>query len=56
MNEDHGLTRENLLRSLPISLSGDPKMVALARVIAGALAVHRWPRLQGGLVGQRLLR
>ncbi len=41
MNEDHGLTRENLLRSLPISLSGDPKMVALARVIAGALAVRR---------------
>ena len=37
MNE-HGLTKENLLRSLPISLSGDPKIVALAEAIAGVLA------------------
>ena len=25
----HGLTRENLLRSLPVSLSGDPQIAAL---------------------------
>lgn len=37
MNE-HGLTKENLLRSLPISLSGDPKTAALAEAIAGMLA------------------
>ncbi len=37
MNE-HGLTKENLLRSLPISLAGDPKMVALADAVAGVLA------------------
>lgn len=36
MNE-HGLTKENLLRSLPISLSEDLKMVALAEAIAGVL-------------------
>lgn len=41
MNENHGLTRENLLSSLPVSLSGDPKMVAIARVIAGVLAERR---------------
>lgn len=40
MNE-HGLTKENLLRSLPISLSGDPKMAALAEAIAGLLARRR---------------
>lgn len=38
---DHGLTKENLLRSLPISLSGDPKMAALAEAISGVLA-RRW--------------
>lgn len=37
----HGLTKENLLRSLPISLSDDPKMVALADAIAGLLAQRR---------------
>ena len=37
MNE-HGLIKENLLRSLPISLAGDPKMVALADAVAGVLA------------------
>ncbi len=37
MNE-HGLIKENLLRSLPISLAGDPKMVALANAVAGVLA------------------
>lgn len=41
MNEDHGLTRENLLCSLPIALSGDLKTAALARTIAGALAERR---------------
>lgn len=40
MNE-HGLTKENLLRSLPVSLSGDPKMAALAEAIAGLLAQRR---------------
>lgn len=61
MNEDHGLTRENLLSSLPVSLSGDPKMLALAEVIAGVLAKRReeigrlavYPRidrLDGGLL------
>lgn len=61
MNKDHGLTRENLLRSLPVSLSGDPKMAALAEVIAGVLAKRReeierlavYPhidRLDGGLL------
>lgn len=38
---NHGLTKENLLRTLPISLSGDPKMVALAEAIAGVLAQRR---------------
>ncbi len=38
---DHGLTKENFLGSLPISLSGDPKMVALAGTIAGVLEQHR---------------
>lgn len=33
-----GLTKENLLRSLPVSLSGDPKMTALAEAVAGVLA------------------
>lgn len=37
----HGLTKENLLLSLPVSLSGDPKMVALADAIAGVLASRR---------------
>ncbi len=41
MNENHGLTRENLLRSLPVSVSGDSKMLALAGVIAGALERRR---------------
>ncbi len=41
MNENHGLTRENLLRSLPASVSGDPQMLALAGVIAGALERRR---------------
>lgn len=41
MNENHGLTRENLIRSLPVSVSGDPKMLALAGVIAGALERRR---------------
>jgi len=40
MNE-HGFTKENLLRSLPISLAGDPSMVALAEAIAGLLVQHR---------------
>lgn len=40
MNE-HGFTRENLLGSLPVSLSGDPKMAALAEAIAGVLAKRR---------------
>ena len=34
----HGITKENLLRSLPVALSGDPKIVALADAIAGVLA------------------
>ncbi|MDE6260403.1 MAG: phage tail protein I [Oscillospiraceae bacterium] len=40
MNE-HGLTKENFLRALPVSLSGDPKMVALAEAIAGVLEERR---------------
>lgn len=35
---NHGLTKANFLRALPISLSGDSKMVALADAIAGVLA------------------
>lgn len=35
MNDPHGFTKENLLSSLPIALANDPKMVALAEVIAG---------------------
>ena len=41
MNDSHGLTKENFLRSLPVSISGDQKMVALAEVIAGALERNR---------------
>ena len=37
----HGLTKENLSRTLPISLSGDPKMVALAESISELLAQRR---------------
>lgn len=37
MNE-HGITRENLLRSLPVSLAGDPSLSALADSISGLLA------------------
>ena len=37
----HGLTKENLSRTLPISLSGDPKMVALAESISEFLAQRR---------------
>lgn len=61
MNENHGLTKENFLRSLPASISGDPKMLALAKAIAGALERRReeigdisiYPhieRLDGGLL------
>jgi len=35
---DYGLTKENLLRSLPVSLSGDPKMLALAEAVADLLS------------------
>lgn len=38
---NHGLNKENFLRSLPVSLSGDPKMVALAGAIAAALEQRR---------------
>ena len=38
MGDNHGLTKENLLRSLPVSLAGDSKMLALAEAMAGALA------------------
>ncbi len=41
MMDHHGLTKENLVRSLPVSLSGDPKMLALAEAIAGVLAQRR---------------
>lgn len=41
MNEGHGFTKENLLRSLPVSLSGDPKMAALAEAVAEVLAKRR---------------
>ena len=37
----YGLTKENLSRTLPISLSGDPKMVALAESISELLAQRR---------------
>lgn len=36
----HRVTKENLLRSLPVALSGDPKMVALAEAVAGVLALR----------------
>ena len=38
MGDNHGLTKENLLRSLPVSLAGDSKMLAMAEAMAGALA------------------
>ena len=41
MMDEHGLTQENLLRSLPASLSGDPKMLALAESISELLAQRR---------------
>ena len=37
----HGLTKENLVRSLPVSLSSDPKMLALAESISELLAQRR---------------
>lgn len=38
MNENHGLTPENLLRTLPDALRNDESMAALAESIAGVLA------------------
>ena len=38
---NHGLTKENLVRSLPVSLSSDPKMLALAESISELLAQRR---------------
>ena len=34
MGDNHGLTKENLLRSLPVSLAGDSKMLAMAEAMA----------------------
>lgn len=34
MNDPHGFTKENLLSALPVALTNDPKMVALAGAIA----------------------
>ena len=41
MSERHGLTKENFWASLPISLSGDPKMAALAEAMAEVLERRR---------------
>ena len=41
MSERHGLTKENFRASLPISLSGDPKMAALAEAMAEVLERRR---------------
>lgn len=38
---EHGITKENLLGSLPISLSGDPSLVALAEAVSDLLARQR---------------
>lgn len=37
----HGLTKENLLRSFPLALSGDGNVAALADVTAGSLVARR---------------
>ena len=38
MNEQYGLTTENLLRTLPQVLKTDPEMAALAAAIAATLS------------------
>lgn len=53
MNENHGLTTENLLRTLPETLRNDESMAALAESIAGVLA-DRPGEIQNLLIYSRI--
>ena len=53
MNKDHGLTPENLLRTLPEALQNDESMAALARSIASALSA-RSDEIQNLLIYSRI--